>query len=385
MTTPSQPGKWDFGLDAEQEARAARLHSECLVFDGMNQHPGGANIFADLPPDAQSRLEGASGFDGLGRAIYLPYELAAEGKSDAIRRWWFETGVDVGTVGILTHPDMINTAFAQKPVTLLQQLDWIEPVTTAAQIRENKRRGVISMWGYEQPNLGIPNRISAVEDAYRRGLRTLMLTYNRLDFVGAGCTERADPGLSMYGLDVVKTCNEMGIIVDTSHCGHQTTLDACRFSRAPVLANHSAARGVFDHARGKSDEELDAIAKTGGVIGVLAAPFLLSGDDTPSIEHMLDHIDYLTRRVGWRHVGLGTDWPMQAPIEVLKQTLAALTSELGFRAEDKISVDPLLAGFHDGRDFPNITRGLVARGYTDEEIGGILGENYMRVVEQVCG
>src|SRR3546814_7303762 len=122
-----------------------------------------------------------------------------------------------------------------------------------------------------------------------------MRTYNSMTTGGVGCTERVDAVLSLHGVNVVDRCNSIGIIVDTSHCGHDTTLDACRVSRKPVTANHTAAKAVFDHARGKSDDCLKAIADTGGVIGIVAVPAFLTDQPDPTISIMLDHIDYVAR------------------------------------------------------------------------------------------
>jgi membrane dipeptidase len=212
-----------------------------------------------------------------------------------------------------------------------------------------------------------------------------MLTYNRMDHIGTGCTERVDAGLSLFGIDVVKHCNELGIMVDVSHCGHMTTMGACRHSKQPVNANHTAARSLHDHPRGKTNEELRAIAATGGVIGVLALPAFLTYADAPSIEHMLDHIDYIAGLVGWQHVAIGTDWPNQAPDDVLLATLGAELQSLGFGAQHRVEVTQRLDGYGDCRDLPNITRGLVKRGYSDAQIRGILGENALRVFQEVCG
>jgi membrane dipeptidase len=266
----------------------------------------------------------------------------------------------------------------------IDRLPWIRRVTRAREIREAKLQGVLAVYGNCQPTYGLPRELEAIDRAYEKGLRVLMLTYNRMDYVGAGCTERVDAGLSRFGLQVVERCNRLGIIVDTSHCGPQTTLDACRFSAAPVLANHTSASAHFAHARGKSDAELEAIASTGGVVGIVAVPFFLASG-TPTIDAMLDHIDYVARRVGWRHVGIGTDWPLQSTEPLLRETVGGLLAEIGFRPEDQIDVTQTLIGFKDYRDFPNITRGLVKRGYSDEQIGGILGENFLRVFAQVCG
>ena len=145
---------------------------------------------------------------------------------------------------------------------------------------------------------------------------------------------------------------------------------------------------MFHHARGKTDEALKAIAETGGVIGVLCVPAFVTDAATPTIEHMLDHVDYIANLVGWQHVGIGTDWPNTAHEEVLRSILdptAAANKDLGFREEDRLDVTVNLVGFDDVRDFPNITRGLVKRGYSDERVRGILGENALRVFSDVCG
>ena len=117
----------------------------------------------------------------------------------------------------------------------------------------------------------------------------------------------------------------------------------------------------------------------------MAAPPFLTSAKAASIEQMLDHIDYIAGLVGWRHVAIGTDWPMQAPLDVVKATLEAQSQSIGFRAEDRLDLTLRLRGFEDSRDLPNITRGLVKRGYADEQIRGILGENALRVFADVCG
>jgi membrane dipeptidase len=170
-----------------------------------------------------------------------------------------------------------------------------------------------------------------------------------------------------------------------SHCGHLTTLDACRHSTKPVNANHTAAQGVYVHARGKRDEALRAIAATGGVIGVVAVPAFLTDKARPTIDDMLDHIDYIANLVGWQHVAIGTDWPLQAPEELLRSILSPDNKATGFREQDRLDVTRRLIGFDSCRDLPNITRGLVKRGYGDESIRGILGENALRVFAEVCG
>jgi len=384
------PGTWPFGLTGAQEARAAKLHADSIIWDMVNQEPGGANIFKAYPPELIGPKLEALGvsWEGLGGAIMLPYQLQISGESDLIKQWWDLSGITVGTAGfaIMSAADReAAKGTVDDPKAQFDALPWLSLATTATEIRAAKAEGRIVKYGYCQPVYSITRNLDDIDAAYQQGLRMLMLTYNRMDFVGAGCTERTDAGLSMYGVEVVKRINELGMIVDTAHCGRQTTLDACTFSTGPVFANHSCAQGVYDHARGKSDEELKAIAGTGGIVGVVAVPFFLSPKPDATIDVMLDHIDYISNLIGWQHVGIGTDWPMQCPADILEATLGSMVHEIGFRDQDNISVSQTLLGFSDYRDMPNITRGLVARGYNDEQIKGILGENVLRVFGEVCG
>jgi membrane dipeptidase len=384
------PGLFDFGLSDAQEARARQLHRDSIVVDLLSQGAGG-NIFAHYSPalqaDFQARLSATEGgFEALRAAFFWPYEMSRLGKSDLLREWVQGSGLTCGTYDIPVHDGRDPAANHWIALTArYADLPWLRYVTTAAEIRQAKRDGVVALYAHWQPLSPVPRDLKAIDAAYARGLRSLMLTYNQMDNIGVGCTEPVDAGLSMFGRQVVKHCNEIGLIVDVSHCGHLTTMDACRHSSKPINANHTAARSVYAHARGKSNEALLAIAGTGGVIGVVAVPFFLSGEASATMEHMLDHIDYIADLVGWRHVAIGTDWPLQAPDELLKVALGAEFKSTGFRDEDRIDVTRRLIGFDDCRDLPNIPRGLVKRGYDDEQIRGILGENALRVFAQICG
>src|SRR3546814_6272981 len=138
------------------------------------------------------------------------------------------------------------------------------------------------------------------------------------------------------------------------------------------------------HARGKSDDCLKAIADTGGVIGIVAVPAFLTDQPDPTISIMLDHIDYVADLVGWQHVAIGTDWPLQAPREILQAMFQPANTLIGFRKEHRLDVTANLQGFDDIRDMPNITRGLLARGWEEEAIKGVLGENALRVIAEGC-
>jgi membrane dipeptidase len=390
MSASIQPGQFDFNLNAEQEARAARLHRESIIFDLVSQHAGGA-IFshypAQLQADLKTRIAAAnSDFDALAEAEYWPYEMARLGKSDLIWQWLKEAGLTCGTYAIGVHDGadtLCNMLEAQ--AERYRELPWLRYVTSAAEIRQAKREDSIAFYAQWQPFNSIPRDLKAVDTAYRKGLRSLMLTYNVMDHVGVGYSERVDAGLSMFGLGVVKHCNDLGLMIDLSHCGHLTTMDACRHSKKPVTANHTSAKGVYAHQRAKTDDALHAIADTDGVIGVVATPSFLTRAQAPTIEDMLDHIDYISDLVGWRHVAIGTDWPMQITDELIEKVFMPLAKSAGLSDENPYDPTKRLIGFNDCRDLPNITRGLVGRGYNDEQIRGIIGENALRVFAEACG
>ena len=143
------------------------------------------------------------------------------------------------------------------------------------------------------------------------------------------------------------------------------------------------AKGVFETQRAKSDDELLALAKSGGVIGIAMTPFLITGEEVATMEHYLNQLDYVIKLVGWEHVGIGTDWPFQLPDWAQNYMTQYVVQFIGLRPEHRWVNKTTTQGYADCRDFINITRGLVARGYTDEQIKGILGGNWIRVMDSV--
>lgn len=386
-----KPGQYPFDLSNSEEARARRLHQDSIVFDWMSMDIGGPNIFDYYPEDMHQEMrqqlaEAGQGFGAFRLAAAWPYEIALAGRSQLVRDWFFESGMTCGTYSVPvyegSHPEWdVYDKIAKRN----DELPWLRRVTTAAGVRQAKKDGVIALYGHWQPAIPLPRNLKAIDEAYGRGLRSLMLTYNRMDNVGVGCTERVDAGLSMFGVDVVRHCENTGIMVDVSHCGHETTMDACRIAKRSVNANHTCAKALSNVARAKSDEALKAVANTGGVVGVLVVPFFISRAPTPTVEIFLDHIDYIANLIGREHVSIGSDWPYQTPRGMLGKLLQKSLPEIGFRPEDRVNTEDYVVGFEDYRDLVNVTRGLVKRGYSDEQIRGILGENALRVFAEVCG
>jgi membrane dipeptidase len=381
-------GDFDFRLSESDEQRAAALHETSVIVDLLCQGPCGYRSFTSAMEDEiREYLSGANDMEDATRFVReLPIRHAFRTAEDrTIVDCWRASGVTAGSLEcpFVSLPAMLKSlAFAAAKV---ERFPWLVRATHPDHIRGAKEQGRIAGFVNSQYSVGLGTDLELLERAGYLGLAMLQLTYNAADHVGFGCMEPSDPGLTGFGAQLLARANALGIIVDTSHCGRQTTLDACARSTSPVVASHTSAAALYGHERAKSDEEIKAIAETDGVIGVYALTYFLSPDAAPSIDALLDNLDYISDLVGWRHVAIGTDWPLQMPKSALRSIFQPWTEEFGFGQRHRVDVTRNLEGFDDFRDWPNITRGLVARGYADDEIRGILGENFLRVFEAVVG
>lgn len=380
-------GSYDFRLCAAEEARAARLHRDSIIIDTLFQGPCGYRSFTPAVLAHMRELPAAGPTEQYFAAVFAPVRAALHGHSSEFRECWQRSGITAGNRQVGFGAPAYALAQAQ-----FDTFPWLVKALQAADIRVAKDAGNCAGFISTQDSDGLQaGKLEPLQVAYDFGLRMMGLSYNVQNAVAGGLADRFDGGITAFGAAVIERLNTLGIIIDMSHSSRQATLDACALSKKPIVVSHASAAHLHDIARAKSDEEIEAIAASDGVIGVAAAPGLLTAAEQPTIEIMLDHIDYIARLVGWRHVAIGTDWPLQADQGTLERVFLLLKQEYAARgpARDKpldSFQSPInLRGFDDYRDFPNVTRGLVARGYSDEEIRGILGENFLRVFEAVCG
>ncbi len=217
---------------------------------------------------------------------------------------------------------------------------------------------------------------------YNLGQRVSQLTYNTRNLIGTGSTDRADGGLSDFGVAIIERMNQVGMAVDVSHCGDKTTLDAFDASQKPVLITHSNSRVLAGgHPRCKPDEAFQKMARNGGVVGITGVRQFVRDKEPTDIEHMLDHFDHISKLVGVEYVGIGSDMDPDGYDGMTPENKATLKN--GYKASyafrDKFDTD----GFDHPQKFYDLVEGLIRRRYSNADISGILGGNFARVLSEI--
>jgi membrane dipeptidase len=222
-----------------------------------------------------------------------------------------------------------------------------------------------------------------VKDFYDLGLRCAQLTYNTQNLIGSGSTERVDGGVTDYGEQIIKAMNDVGMLVDVSHSGDRTTLDAIEISPKPIAITHSNCRALNNHPRLKTDEAIKKLAAKGGVMGITGVRMFVKDKEPTTIEDIVDHIDHVVKLVGVEHVGIGSDSDLMGydhmPKDQYEKLKASYKSSYAFR--DKIDTD----GFDHPRKVYDLTESLLSRGYSDSNIQAVLGGNFRRLLGSVWG
>ncbi len=215
----------------------------------------------------------------------------------------------------------------------------------------------------------------------------VQLTYNGRSPAGDGCMQPVDEGLTAFGRDLIRCMNDLGIIVDVSHCGARTTMEAIRCSRAPVAVSHGACAAVHAHPRNKTDDVLRALAATGGYLGVCAVPaFLVDCRSRPaSLAIMVDHLLHAVEVCGEGHVGVGSDWGVAEAPRAVTERLRNESRARGFQPEHQFDFTMVTEGFERwSLGFPKLTGALFETGLSAACVRGILGGNFCRYFQAVA-
>ncbi len=205
------------------------------------------------------------------------------------------------------------------------------------------------------------------------GVRMMSLTWNRRNPFADGAAESGAGGLSALGRQLVDRCVELGMILDLAHASEQTYRDVLDRSKdAPVVVSHTACRAVHDHPRNLSDDALRALADRGGILGIMVLPLVVDSAQ-PTLDRVIDHIDHAVELMGIEHVGLGPDF--------IRQLVRALNwvEPPDALLPEGMKTDAAIDDLAGPEDFPNLVAALRRRGYEDDRLRAVLGENFMRL------
>ena len=350
-------------LSKDQEESALELHKKSVVVDFHCDA-----VLATLPDSAY--------IIGSGKRRTLD-ERSSEGHVDIPRL--LEGGVDCQVFSHFVEP-IYNPVAPRRMLQVLgysfseiEKSDKLELVTNPEKIIGNHGRRISIIVGFEGGE-AIEEDLRFLRVFHRLGLRRLTLCWNNRNSIADGVRwQRSKSGLTEFGVDVVQECNRLGILVDVSHMTDNGFWDTLEVSKDPIIASHSNCRALCKSMRNLTDEMIKALTEKGGVMGVNYVPFFLSDIDygkvqagdaeemkkaqSITVERVIDHIDHIVEVTGnVDYIGLGSDFD---------------------------GVPMVVKGLEDASKLLNLTKALVARSYSDQEIEKILGSNFLRVIKRV--
>ena len=358
-------------LDPAQEARVRRifdahpivsLHDHCFV------------VPEDLREFAEYRRQGRdwTGYEGLAQSgLDAVFDNLMDGTATITSKagWkWDDVLYDLGMrLCDIAHQDLVVLALRTED------------------IRRAKRNGQIAFVASLEAATMIENEVDRLDLLYGFGIRSMGIAYSEANALGAGLRERNDGGLTDFGRQAVRRMNQLGIAIDVSHSGDQTSLDTIEASEKPIFVTHAGARALWRTKRMKPDDQIKACAAKGGVFAIEAAPHttLTTKHRQHSLESVMEHFEYVANLVGIDHVGFGPDTLYGDHVGLHHQfanqlSLTALHGSVEFPRVEYV------AGIENPTEaFPNIVRWLVAHGYSDADIAKVVGGNAMRVLDAV--
>jgi len=358
-------------VSADQEQRVQRLLDENLVIS-LHDHPV---VMPERPAEIfEQRREGrdVTGYEGLSvSGLDAVFDNLMDGTALVTSRagWkWDDIILDLGMrLCDVAHQDLVVRA------------------ETTGDIRAAKANGQIALVACLEAATPIENEVDRLDVLYGLGIRQSGIAYSEANTLGSGLREPCDGGLTEFGRRAVRRMNKLGIAIDISHSGDQTSMDTIEVSEQPIFITHVGARALWNTRRMKPDPIFKACADKGGVIGIEAAPHTTLTEKHPrhSIESFMEHFEYIANLVGIDHVAFGPD-TMFGDHVALHELFASQLSITASRGQQPTQLVEYVDGIENPAEaFPNIVRWLVKHGYSDTDIGKVIGANVMRVLGQV--
>ncbi|MCU1506789.1 MAG: rane dipeptidase [Microbacteriaceae bacterium] len=363
-------GPYSGGFTAAEVDRAERLLADNVTIS-LHDHP--VRFPADMANTPAYNRTGRqhTAFDGLAASgLTIVFDNMMDGTATVTGNtpWQFD---DVVTDLGMRQADVAH----QSDVVVIRTVDDIRAAHTAGKV------GLV--FGLEAAT-PIGNDLDKLDVLYGLGIRQIGIAYSESNGLGAGLSEPVDFGLTKFGRAAVRRMNQLGLAIDVSHSSDLTGIQAADASDRPVFMTHAGAKAIWDIPRLKSDDALKAIAATGGVIGMSAAPHTTVSHAHPkhSILSVMDHFLYCLDLVGIDHVGFGPD-TLYGDHVGLHNAFAGLISSAGANAAPHERV-PYVDGLENPTEnFHNIAAWLVHNGFSDEDMVKVLGGNIVRALEGI--
>ncbi|WP_315981615.1 dipeptidase [Aliamphritea spongicola] len=261
-----------------------------------------------------------------------------------------------------------------------QHGDLIMPVKSADDIRLAKQLGKVGIMFGAQNCSPIEDDINMVAIMRELNLMIMQLTYNNQSLLACGCYEAEDSGVTRFGRQVIAEMNRVGMIVDMSHSAERSTLEAIEISSRPIVISHANPNSFHPAKRNKSDTVLKALGESGGLLGFSLYPFHLKNGPDCTLEEFCDMVARTADLMGVDQIGIGTDLCQQQPLEVLEwMRNGRWSKEMDYGEGSKSNADwpRPLEWFKDSRDFPNLTKGLLDRGFSEQDVAKVMGLNWL--------
>ncbi len=305
---------------------------------------------------------------------------------DPLLRPWHEAGVGYLSinVGYDVQPwtrTVANIAAVRR--RLEDEAPYCRLVSSVGEIDQARADGKLAVTFDIEGMTALDGRADMVQFYYDLGVRHMLFAYNRNNPAGSGCHDE-DTGLTAFGRSVVDEMNRVGMVVDCSHTGFRTTMEAMEHSRDPVVFSHSNPKALVDHGRNITDEQIKACAASGGVIGINGINLFL-GETHATPSAVARHAAYVAGITGPEHVGVSLDYAPDIDAGAAVDENTAISGMIARNPE----FWPADAGYDDSiacldvSRLPDVARELVGVGFSEAEITGILGGNFRRVASQV--
>jgi microsomal dipeptidase-like Zn-dependent dipeptidase len=234
----------------------------------------------------------------------------------------------------------------------------------------------------------IESDIGLVEVCYQLGARFMQLSYNNQSLLASGCYEEVDSGITRMGRQVIAEMNRVGLVVDMSHSGERSTLEAIETSARPIAITHANPASWHDALRNKSDTVLKALAESGGMVGFSLYPHHLRDGSDCSLQSFCRMVADAADLIGVNHIGIGSDLCQDQPDSVVAWMRNGRWTRQTDFGEGSVAAPGFPAQpswFQDNRDFPNIRRGLEEVGLDQDSVAAVMGGNWLRFFEKSFG